>query len=661
MRFVRAPAFWLVLLGGCNSILGIAEVRGGSDANPAGDAPTMSECGPLAPPSTVLGCAVITHVRADGTTTKTRKDMSRFSVAAYVADSSASGFRIISGTGSADGVVRIEDVPDGKPFYLRLQDPTDPMYPYPHYFETDQHDLDLDYVEPGRDDTPTTLDTETRFTLTGMSAWKATDFITAEAFNGGTEAFVDTSKSPPAAGATTVDATFNWQSSYGVVTFSDIHDVGRHPQLVDTSPAHGDDLWVLHTRQVALTDSAMRELAGYSILDYVKPGTATMTDGAPLTIAGAFQPAPPVASQQQFSANLPNLRNAFRDEDRYTEETVDCIRSANPGAGYGLVQGALASFKGTGFNGAIWSGETNLDVTMLYSDPFPLSWPQVMACTFAHARYYVVPGTTHRGFGYAYFFSFTPATDNYVWTVATHAPTNILVGGVKALGGGNVKFDGVTPVTMTWDPVPGVNHYEVRVLGATEGFGAVFDTAQTSIAMPADTFTKGHFYVFRVFAIQTSGDYKGGHLFEVVLPLYVARMSTGWFRFSSDCGNGNKDPGEECDPGPSGASTPTCDADCSMPMCGDGFVNPAANEQCDEAGDAPHCDSDCTPVVCGDGHWNKTIEECDDGNHVDGDGCSALCTLERCGNGTVDPPFEACDDKNRVNGDGCTAFCQPDL
>jgi hypothetical protein len=61
---------------------------------------------------------------------------------------------------------------------------------------------------------------------------------------------------------------------------------------------------------------------------------------------------------------------------------------------------------------------------------------------------------------------------------------------------------------MSWDPVPGVTHYQVRVKDETLGpFLGVFDTTQSSVVMPADTFTKGNFYVFRVFAIQTSGEY----------------------------------------------------------------------------------------------------------------------------------------------------------
>jgi cysteine-rich repeat protein len=59
---------------------------------------------------------------------------------------------------------------------------------------------------------------------------------------------------------------------------------------------------------------------------------------------------------------------------------------------------------------------------------------------------------------------------------------------------------------------------------------------------------------------------------------------------------------------------------------------------------------------CGDGNLDPG-EECDDGNNIDGDGCSANCTIEPfCGDGNLDPG-EECDDGNNIDGDGCDANC----
>jgi cysteine-rich repeat protein len=61
-------------------------------------------------------------------------------------------------------------------------------------------------------------------------------------------------------------------------------------------------------------------------------------------------------------------------------------------------------------------------------------------------------------------------------------------------------------------------------------------------------------------------------------------------------------------------------------------------------------------TVCGNGAA-EGLEQCDDGNLVEGDGCSATCVLEFCGDGEVDVG-EECDDGNTMSGDGCSEVCQ---
>lgn len=96
---------------------------------------------------------------------------------------------------------------------------------------------------------------------------------------------------------------------------------------------------------------------------------------------------------------------------------------------------------------------------------------------------------------------------------------------------------------------------------------------------------------------------------------------------SSLCGNGVLDKNEECDDG--------------NKIGGDGCSPDCRRETAFE------CDNSVSPSVCrpkcGDGIWNITltkvpgktptsvhdlIEECDDGNNINGDGCSADCKLE---------------------------------
>jgi cysteine-rich repeat protein len=60
------------------------------------------------------------------------------------------------------------------------------------------------------------------------------------------------------------------------------------------------------------------------------------------------------------------------------------------------------------------------------------------------------------------------------------------------------------------------------------------------------------------------------------------------------CGNGDVDPGEECDAGTANADLPNaaCRTDCQLPRCGDGVVDDAAAtpEECDRG---PGCGADC--------------------------------------------------------------------
>jgi cysteine-rich repeat protein len=126
----------------------------------------------------------------------------------------------------------------------------------------------------------------------------------------------------------------------------------------------------------------------------------------------------------------------------------------------------------------------------------------------------------------------------------------------------------------------------------------------------------------------------------------------------SICGDGfvNENAGEECD---DKGTSMTCDIDCTQAVCGDGMVNALAGEECDTEGSSAVCDEDCTIARCGDGTVNDSAgESCDDGNAVSGDGCNADCrTNGFCGDGTLDTG-EVCDDGNTTTGDGCSASCQ---
>jgi cysteine-rich repeat protein len=61
--------------------------------------------------------------------------------------------------------------------------------------------------------------------------------------------------------------------------------------------------------------------------------------------------------------------------------------------------------------------------------------------------------------------------------------------------------------------------------------------------------------------------------------------------------------------------------------CGNGTLD--ASEQCETAVEIATCNEDCTASACGDGVLNAAAgEQCDDGSFATGDGCDADCLLE---------------------------------
>lgn len=95
------------------------------------------------------------------------------------------------------------------------------------------------------------------------------------------------------------------------------------------------------------------------------------------------------------------------------------------------------------------------------------------------------------------------------------------------------------------------------------------------------------------------------------------------------CGDGVKDPGEQCDLGPAAATSGNC---------------PAPLGSCSTC--ARSCSADCKIIgrCTTSGACCTTAADCDPG-----EGC--------CGNGTTETP-EQCDDGNRVSGDCCSSSCQ---
>jgi cysteine-rich repeat protein len=118
----------------------------------------------------------------------------------------------------------------------------------------------------------------------------------------------------------------------------------------------------------------------------------------------------------------------------------------------------------------------------------------------------------------------------------------------------------------------------------------------------------------------------------------------------------------ECSFGGFCVSPSKCDEihkECVLPVQLTVCVGLADGAPCSVAGDDGFvCDQEiCTRSTCGDGILDPRLEQCDDGNTVNGDGCQANCISTSCGDGSLDPG-EECDDGNDVDWDGCTSACR---
>ena len=124
----------------------------------------------------------------------------------------------------------------------------------------------------------------------------------------------------------------------------------------------------------------------------------------------------------------------------------------------------------------------------------------------------------------------------------------------------------------------------------------------------------------------------------------------------ASCGDGKVGPGEECDLGGANGGA-ECSKLCKLPFCGDGMAGPG--EDCDEGvmnSDVGKCTLKCKAAACGDGLVWAGLEQCDDGNNVQGDGCEGCMTVV-CGDGVI-MGSEECDDGNDQVDDTCNASCK---
>ncbi|MDH5717912.1 MAG: fibronectin type III domain-containing protein, partial [Spirochaetia bacterium] len=199
-----------------------------------------------------------------------------------------------------------------------------------------------------------------------------------------------------------------------------------------------------------------------------------------------------------------------------------------------------------------------------------------------------------------------PKAENFIGFGDTTAPS--------APSAVSTSATGATQVTLTWQPAADETDatseitYQIcmsETTGGCDSFTAAYTTNAGETSYNITGLTPETTYYFVVLAEDSAGN------ISTVTEEFSVTTSAG--TISLTCGDSITDIGEDCDSG--GVQSSSCEANCTTPVCGDGFKNEGAGEQCDGGGtDKLTCDSDCTLPACGDGHTNTAAgEECDSG------------------------------------------------
>jgi cysteine-rich repeat protein len=658
-----------LLVSGCSLIIDSEPYVGNGPPDAGADAGSMldsgmADAGPPrgcdsveAPADTVIGFWSLRYVSATSEE-HVPQDLSAFTVQAYIPEED--GFRVVNGAGTTDGTFRIEGVPEGVTYYLKVFSSGAPTY-----HVTNLRCVELDRYVGGRADAETvSLTQPMELHFDNLQPFALGDWLVAEVFNTSTEVWnlegvLETQTGEPAveAGSTQLDATFD----LGCMGNCYSYRLDGRPALLDAT--RGDALQLAHARARVMRDGADRLVTvGYTI-DLADVEGLTTTSGATTVVNGSFAP---VEQNETLRFTISRALYDAGYTDGMSQFTgITMAVYGSPGADRGVNIGVpIPSLEFNDWHGTAPRMST-VDVT--YGDPLPEAWPRLLDIRYTRLRWYRVPGTNISRFLPLSIGRFARPTTPLQATPPLLPPTNIRVGGMPAVESGRVAFDGSAPVTVSWNPVANVNVYAVQVFRffadgiRTQRVSAgIIETTETSVDIPAEVFGGGEFFAFLVTAFQDGGLYAQGLFNLQPYPNGSASNATGLLRLDAHCGDGTRQAGagEECDT--AGTATADCDVDCTTPVCGDGITNTLADEECDTGTESAGCDPDCTLPVCGDNFVNPEVEDCDDGNaQDDGNGCDANCrSYAVCGDGARQETVEDCDDgNNQDDANGCSTHC----
>jgi hypothetical protein len=564
MSFVGKPARIAVIVAACS-----VAWTGCSSSNH--DAPPDSGMQPPVDGATggsVTGARVQTCHQVDGDVS-VPFDLSQSMIRAWVPDSSAAGYHMVSGTGTGDGHLRVDGVPQGASLILQVDD---------DYYVTDQPAVTLTHEDNDRCTPAVVAITKSTPVNLDLSNLSITDnFASIDFYVNATDWQSLPAPTPP---ASTLQTSLDWNS----ISFT----------LPDT--AAGDRAVIVHTvENENATETTLPTVAEGKDLDALTVSNFTLHDGVAATITGAFQPVPQTKTMSVAVDRRPV------DAGYDAASTTLQIQGT-------LIAGAAANASdGPPLISYLFPDAPSALTDDAYGDPFPATKRLLMDMFYRRVRNLESPGSpSAEEFGLMQLGThqrFEVTGTSVVFPTPLPPPAGIQINHKDFLTSGSAPFDGTAPVSVTWQASAGASSYDLTVMTWQNGVDdpmpiATFHTAGTSLSLPASLFHDNQFYWLLLGAVQSTNDYAHGALTMTMVPSQTATLSTGRLRLSSTCGNGVTNAGEQCD-GP--GMTATCNDDCTTSVCGDGIVNPAAGEQCDDGGrngiTSPTCSKDCKLVA----------------------------------------------------------------
>lgn len=634
------------------------------DAGPGGDLDAGADAAPDAPPRTsAITGRRFERCRQAPADVDLPIDLSPSyrTVQVLIPDPGPSGYRVIKGTGQADGSFVVPDVPEGVTYVLQID---------LAYYETAERHIEIRSERTYRCSPPPqiadnlpepvtvsyALDSMTEVSQYGQRGeWL--DF-TSLTFNFSSEGNLE----PLRTGDTSAAGSIDWRN---------IGHIG-YPPMIDS--AHGDDLLLLHRVWRWERDPEIRRVRIFTtIADWFDATGATLRSGQELSLTGSFANASPRSLSYAFDrAPLDAASDGLLSWPSLTVQLL-----AHPG----WLTADATRLIDLDLSDDSYSESAVHSVTALpYGDPFPASWQRGLYVGYnanrvvAHPRFlgdFEVPVRNQQ------IMPFSAADPG----PPLLPPAEVTLDGQDFERGGKIQFAGEAPLTLRWRPSVDANMYRLTIYNldtnTRDKIVATMWTSGTSLRIPAEILRRGgrlgyfigsQWNMFVLEAIQTPFELRRGQALaepdyvpdirtRLPAPIRIAGIASGRFHLTAKCGDEEiQIPEEElCDDGGESAD---CNIDCTVAACGDGLHNAAAGEECDTAVPSASCDADCTWRRCGDGTLNYLAEDCDDGNALDdGNGCSAGCKYNNtCGDGVVEDVVEICD----PGAAGETATCDAD-